>query len=91
MNQWKPNTTTLLLLIVLLCCGSMWWKVHALSEGITRVINHYEAPMQTATSTVTNSDGVTVTITTTRKIDEGETDAAFIARHLALVEAARNS
>jgi len=88
-KRWKPDTTTLLLLAVLATVSAVWWKIDTVTDGLQRVVNYYEAPVTTATSTVTNSTGISVTITTTKK--DGETDSDFLARHIATVAAAQGS
>lgn len=87
--KWKPDRITVLLLIVLVFVAHDSWTLRGLHDGITDIIHHYEEPMQTATSTVTNQANVAITITTTR--NEGETDAAWLARHVASVAAAAAS
>ena len=89
MNRWKPDITTVLLLAVLATVSAVWWKIDHITDGLQRVVSYYEAPVTTASSTVTNTTGVSITITTTK--NDGETDADFMARHIATVAAAQAS
>ena len=89
MKRWKPDATTILLLIVLGFMVSGWWTIRSLEAGITRVIDHYEAPMQTAVSTVQNTSGVEITVKTVRL--DGEAVDAWMTRHTDAVNAAKAS
>lgn len=87
--KWKPDVTTVLLVVVLAFTASVWWRLGAIDTGLTRIVQHYEEAMQTATSTVTNTTGVTITVATIKLA--GESDADWIARHTAAVTAAKDS
>lgn len=56
-----------------------WWTTQQLREGIQRVIQQHEEPMQTITQEVTNTTGLQATISTVRGEDESTGD--WIIRH----------
>ena len=73
----------LLAVLAVGCYGT--YKIHALTEGIERVIRQHEIPMQTISTTTTNLANQSATIVTTKA--DGENDATWLARHQASVDA----
>ena len=89
MKRWTEHLTTGLLLLVLLFTGAGLYELRALHKGISRVAEHYVIPMQEASSTVTNTAGVTITVRTVRL--ENEDVNVWMDRHNDAVTAAQNS
>jgi hypothetical protein len=89
--KWKPDLTSVLLAIVLVFTAASWWRLDTLHSDISAKLQHtHEVPtMQTATTTVTNQANTSITITTTKGSDES--DADWLARHVASVAAAKAS
>lgn len=87
--KWKPNAQTALLVALLFCMGGIYLKVAALASGVQRVIQENERPMQTASTTVTNTQGISIEVVTVRLEGEGTDD--WLARHTEAVQAAQNT
>ena len=87
--KWKPDAQTALLVALLICMGCVYVKVAQLAGGVERVIQENERPMQTASTTVTNTQGISIEVVTVRL--EGESTDEWLARHTEAVEAAQNT
>lgn len=87
------SISTLLLVLLLGSSAIGLARLDRIHEGINAVLSENRNPqariMQTAESTVTNTDGIIITIKTPRKEDEAQAD--WQKRHLDAVKAFQDS